>query len=184
MTNRLFISADLDEEIKNIIIKIRDEIYGFDRNIKWETKDKLHFTLKFLGEVEQNKNHFIISELEKVTKNYKTINCSFASFGLFKKGVNPSILWLGINYNNDFNNLAKTINNNLFNYGFPKESRTFKPHLTLLRIKGKEDLKGINDFLDYKLPEIKFNINKLSLMKSELHRSGSVYSQIKSFKLN
>lgn len=184
MMNRLFISANIPELTKQQIIEIRDEIYGYDKSIRWEAKDKLHFTLKFLGDVEQNKNYTIISELEKITNNFKSINCSFTEFGIFNKGNIPSILWLGINHNEELIKLAETIEHNFIKHGFPKETRNFKPHLTLLRLKGKEDINRINNFLKYKLTEINFNIYEISLMKSELLRSGSVYNQIKSFKLN
>lgn len=184
MTNRLFISAEIPEEIKEKVIEIRDQIYGSDKNVRWEGKDKLHFTLKFLGEVEENKIQAISLEIENIIKSYKSINCSFTNFGVFKKGNLPSILWLGINYNKDLNSIAETINNNFEKFGFEKENRNFKPHLTLLRLKGREDINRINNFLEYKFPEIKFTVDEISLMKSELLKSGSVYKQIKSFKLN
>lgn len=184
MTNRFFISAEIPEEIKEKIIEIRNEIYGFDNKVRWEGKEKLHFTLKFLGDVEENKTQSIIFELENILKNYKSINCSFTNFGLFKKGNIPSILWLGITYSQDLNSIAETINNNFEKLSFEKEERNFKPHLTLLRLKGREDINRINNFLEYKLHELKFTINEISLMKSELLKSGSVYKQIKSFKLN
>jgi len=184
MTNRLFISAEIPEEIKEIVIEIRNDIYGFDKNVRWEGKEKLHLTLKFLGDVEENKTQSLILEIENILNNYKSINCSFTNFGLFKKGNLPFILWLGINYNKDLNSIAETINNNFEKLGFEKEGRNFKPHLTLLRLKGREDINRINKFLEYKLPEIKFTINEISLMQSELLKSGSVYKQIKSFKLN
>ena len=182
--NRLFISADIPGEIKEKVIEIRNEIYGHDKNIRWEGKEKLHFTLKFLGDVEESKNNAIINELQTILNNYKSINCSFSKFGLFNKGNLPSILWLGLNYSTELNQIAAAINNNFVELGFEKEIRKFKPHLTLLRLKGREDINRINDFLEYKLPEINFSINEISVIKSELLRSGSVYSKIKSFELN
>lgn len=184
MTNRLFISAEIPGEIKEKVIEIRDEIYGFDKNVRWEGKDKLHFTLKFLGDVEESKNQSIILEIENILKNYKSINCSFTKFGLFKKGNLNAVLWLGINYNKELYTISETINNNFIKLGFEKERKKFKPHLTLLRIKGREDINKINNFLEYELPQINFQINEIALIKSELLRSGSVYKTIKNFELS
>lgn len=184
MTNRLFISADIPNEIKEMVIKIRDEIYGFDENIRWEGKEKLHFTLKFLGDVEKDKNDLIISELESILRNRKSIDCSFSKFGLFKKGNLPSILWLGLNFSRELNQIADTINTNFVDLGFEKERRNFKPHLTLLRIKGRENYSKIQNFIEYDFPTINFKISEISVIKSELLRSGSQYTKIKSFKLN
>ena len=177
MMNRLFISADIPEEVKEKVIKIRDDIYGNDKIVRWEGKEKLHFTLKFLGDVEESKNRPINNELENILRNYKSINCSFSKFGLFKKGNLPSILWLGLNYNPELNQIAEAINNNFVELGFEKENRKFKPHLTLLRLKGREDINRINNFLEYKLPAMNFIINEISIMKSELLRSGSIYTK-------
>ena len=182
--NRLFISADIPDEIKEKVIEIRNEIYGLDKNIRWEGKEKLHFTLKFLGDIEESKNRAIINDLQAILSNFKSINCSFSKFGLFKKGDIPSKLWLGLKYNAELNQIAEAINNNFVQLGFEKEKRKFKPHLTLLRLKGREDISRINDFLEYEFPEMNFIINEISVMKSELLKSGSFYSKIKSFKLN
>ncbi|MBU2494855.1 MAG: RNA 2',3'-cyclic phosphodiesterase [Bacteroidetes bacterium] len=184
MTNRLFISADIPDEIKDKVIEFRDNIYGSNNNVKWENKTKLHFTLKFLGDVEDNKIKSIQIILEDLLKELSPIKCAFGKFGLFKRNEMPSVLWLGIKFNKELIQLSELINNSLEKIGFEKEKRKFKPHLTLIRLKGNENLEKINGFLDFDLPETKFEINEISLMKSELLSSGSFYNKIKSFKLN
>ena len=183
MTNRLFIAADLSDQIKDNVIRIRNKIYGDGENIRWESKDKLHFTIKFLGDVEEPIRYNIVTELEKLLMGKEKINCTFNKFGLFKRDGIPSILWLGIIENKQLTELAGLVDSAMANLGFEKERRNFKAHLTLLRIKGREDLKKIYDFLEYRNLKIDFAINEIMLMKSELLKSGSIYEKIKSFNL-
>ena len=50
MKNRLFISLNLPDSIIENIIRLRDQICK-DEKIKWEPKEKLHLTIKFIGDV-------------------------------------------------------------------------------------------------------------------------------------
>ena len=183
MTNRLFISLDFPEEVLDKIISIRDEIYP-DALLKWESKNKLHLTLKFLGDVEYEKTDSIIKIIEETIKINKNFNLKFKNFGLYFRNNRPRILWLGFSGNQSLFKIVDNLENKLKNIGFPKEKRRFHPHLTLLRLKGRENLDKIYAFRKYRLPNIEFNPKSISLMKSELKPSGSVYTTIKSFELN
>ncbi len=182
MTNRLFIALDLPENIVREISEIRKSIYN-DENIRWEPEEKLHITLKFLGDVNTNLIPAISQVIESVCADNGEIELKYKSFGyFFRKGV-PKILWLGFDYQENLINLNNKLNESLESLGFEKEKRNFKPHLTLLRIKGREDFKKLDDFLEYKLPGKSFYCSSVTLFKSELKPSGSVYTSIKNFKL-
>ena len=181
MTHRLFIALEIPVEALNSIIEIRDEIYGIPNNIKWEAKNKLHITLKFLGDVGENMTELIITQLDKII--YDKFTAEFSKFGIFFRDNQPKILWVGLKENRQLFEVQKKVEENLELLGFEKEKRKFKPHITLLRLKGKEDIIKINNFRNVKLPQIKFNMEKILLIKSILQPGGSEYSVIKSFNL-
>ncbi|OGU55164.1 MAG: 2'-5' RNA ligase [Ignavibacteria bacterium RBG_13_36_8] len=183
MTNRLFVSLDLPECIQEEVIKNRDKIYGDDSKIRWETKEKLHLTLKFLEDVEESRTKEIEDELKSISIKHSIIELSFSRFGIFYKERKPRILWIGLNDSLKLNQLQDEVERSMENLGFEREKRKFKSHITLLRIKGYEDLDRINKFGEYKLPEINFAATDISLMKSTLTHSGSIYTRLKSFKL-
>ena len=54
MTNRLFIALDIPDPVLEKLIEIKNNLYGKSDNIKWEDKEKLHITVKFLGDVGEN----------------------------------------------------------------------------------------------------------------------------------
>jgi len=178
MNHRIFIAADVPEKIQEEIIKLRNEIYIND-SLAWEKKEKLHFTLKFLGDTDENLISEINIGLEKVAAGVNPFEIRFSRFGFFNKFGKPSVLWLGIKENEELNKLVDNIENKMSEIGFEKEKRKFQAHLTILRIKNySEELKKFDkksaDFLS-------FNCNSISLVKSELFRTGSVYTTLNKF---
>ena len=183
MTTRLFVAANIPEESLNEVISIRNKIYDDLIPVKWESIEKLHVTLMFLGDVENDRIDKIINVLDEITKNLSVINSKFLDFDLLFKQKRPHILWLGLEANEEFLKLHVQIQNALEKLRFLKETRKFKPHITLLRLRGKENLNKIKKFRNYQLPQISFKIESISLFKSELLQSGSKYTQLKNFKL-
>jgi 2'-5' RNA ligase len=69
-------------------------------------------------------------------------------------------------------------------YGFPKEEMEFNPHVTIARIKYPQKLTpDVNLFLNSNFDPIKFPINRVQFLSSELISTGVVYTLIKSFPL-
>jgi 2'-5' RNA ligase len=76
--------------------------------------------------------------------------------------------------------LQQTLDDHLADLGFPKETRAFKSHLTLGRVKGKIASARMKAAID-KLKEFEsesFEINRVILFKSELRPSGAVYTKV------
>lgn len=184
MMNRLFIALNVPDIVLDEIYSIRNEIYPAGESVKWESKEKLHITLKFLGDVKEYKIEEIVQSLNEISKSTDSFECEFDKFGMFYKRNTPRILWLGTPYNNNIQDLHIKIDTSMSRLGFDKEIRKFKAHLTLLRIKGNEDLKKLEKFRQLELKPIKFRAQNIELIKSELKPAGSVYTIIKSFKLN
>ena len=99
----------------------------------------------------------------------------------FKK--NPRILWLGVKSSPILKEIWYEVENELYTLGFEKENKKFKPHLTLLRIRGRENFELLNAFLEEEFEFDEFKINEILLVKSTLKPKGSEYEIIKKFKL-
>ncbi|PKL87355.1 MAG: RNA 2',3'-cyclic phosphodiesterase [Ignavibacteriae bacterium HGW-Ignavibacteriae-2] len=179
MKNRLFIALDIPEDVIEVIIDLRNKIYGDYSRINWEPKEKLHITMKFLGDVDESSTTSIINAIEEIGRNFGPIKCSFNKFGIFYKDRMPRILWLGTTYNEQLVKMYETINDEMFKLGFEKEERKFKSHLTILRVKEYNNNRNIEKFKDAVFDEINFVSDKLSLIKSELEPAGSVYTIVK-----
>ena len=179
--NRLFVSLNLPDEVIDKIVQIRDSIYS-DKNLKWEPKEKLHLTLKFIGDVPFNIVDEISKELVLVNK-YTEFNCSFFKFGFFYRDDNPNILWAGLKTDNYLNDLVTELNQKLKRFSIPTEKRKFNAHITLLRIKKELGINFVNKFKNFTFEPIEFTANNIVLYKSILLNKGSKYFKINNYKL-
>lgn len=184
MKIRLFIALIFKEELLNKIVDFRESIYPNDNEAKWEGKDKLHLTLKFLGNIAEEDIPDISRELESIVKNHHEIKIILSKFGFIKKNSIPKILWVGIQQTKYIARLFHDINDGLSDIGFEKERRSFRPHITLLRFRGKEDILKIDVLKNTKINFTSSMANEIALIKSDLLPRGSIYTKIKSFKLN
>ncbi len=183
MKIRAFIALEIPNDPLSEILKIRDEKIGEAGNIKWEGKEKLHLTLKFLGDINSEMIGSYSKSLEKITDTYEGLNLSFSEFGVFKRRDEYKILWIGLNENQRLAKMVEEIESSFAEFGFEKERRNFKSHITLLRFRGYEDSEKIVSLTHVKLPVIEFKANKVTLFESKLLPSGSVYRSLKNFYL-
>ncbi len=181
MTSRLFISLDIPEFNLVELLKQRDEIYGSPNNVKWEEKNKLHITLKFLGDVGENISELIIRRFEEI--EFNKIISKFDKFSFYKKNGSLKILFAGFQENPAIIEFQNIIKNECKLLGFDSDNKKFHPHVTLLRIKEQEDISRLINFNNCIIKGDKFTIDTFSIVKSVLKPSGSEYNTIKSFKL-
>ena len=183
MKIRTFIALELENNILDKIIEMRDKLNGSNNSVKWEPRNKLHITLKFLGDT----NTEIIDELCTKLKNKISDTNSFflesTKFGLFKNISEPKILWFGFRESEELLKLVNDIEEISEAFGFERERRKFKSHLTLLRIKDYQAPLDYENILNYQPEHLKFRAEKISLIESTLQKSGSIYKTNTSFYL-
>ena len=133
---RVFIAVEISDE------RILNEIQTFQKNLEINAKptkiNQIHFTLQFLGEIDEEK-------CKKVKDLLKTI--TFSQFDLSLKGVggfpnlkNPRVIWIGTDKKGaeKLVKVTEEIGMKLASLGFEKNKK-FKPHLTVFRVKNKTD---------------------------------------------
>jgi 2'-5' RNA ligase len=179
---RLFIALKIPDEIKEQIITLRKSVYDSPGKLRWEPVEKMHLTLKFIGDVPGGILDDITDSLSFINGHNK-FSCSFTGFGFFSNHGRPGILWAGFNTSKSLAELAGRLNKHFVRFSVPPEDRKFKAHLTLLRIKDKVDRDFIESFNNFRAKEIPFIAGEVALIKSELLPSGSVYTELKNFKL-
>lgn len=179
---RLFVSLNIPLEIRESIILLRKEAFKGEVNYKWEPKEKLHITLKFIGEVQENLLEIISEEL-KFIKNYPIFECSLNNFGFFVLRGTPKILWIGVNAGEQIYSLVDEINLRLKKFSVQPETKPFKSHITILRLKGNPEERFINCYQNFSVPGINFMADEVTLMQSQLLPLGSRYKEIKKYNL-
>ncbi|NWF88781.1 MAG: RNA 2',3'-cyclic phosphodiesterase [Ignavibacteriaceae bacterium] len=179
---RLFVALNIPEAIKEQIKQVRKNICPKDENFNWETNSKIHLTLKFVGEVDDKLLIPIIEELNFLS-NFNELFCNTSNFGFFFKNHEPRILWIGLNIDKEIYSIVHELNERMIKFRVPKDERTFKPHLTLLRIKQRVTAEFVEKFKQAESGRIQFTAGEVSLFQSKLSPMGSTYKEIKKYYL-
>ncbi|MBU2589342.1 MAG: RNA 2',3'-cyclic phosphodiesterase, partial [Nanoarchaeota archaeon] len=176
---RLFVAMDISDETKDYVYDLQKKINNPKlAKVKWIFKKSLHVTLKFLGEVPEEK----LGDIKKALKDIKfeKFKLKTTELGFFPDDRNPKVIWLGLDPEIKIIELQQKIDEALLTV-FPT-NQEFKAHLTLGRVKL---VKNRADFIarlkDIKTEKISFEVTGFRLMQSKLKKEGSVHSTIEEF---
>ena len=171
---RTFVAIEIS---KGEILK---EIQTFQEKIKIDAKpirvDQIHFTLQFLGEIDEEKCEQVKDVLNKI--DFSEFEISLKSVGGFPNFKNPRVIWVGIDKGGQqLSEIAKEIGIKLTALGF-KEDKKFKPHLTIFRV--REKIGNISAIMKkYEAIECGIqSVSKIKLKKSVLSPEGPEYSDL------
>ena len=172
---RAFISIDVPREVREEIRKIQDKLQEF-KGKKTETEN-LHLTLKFLGEISEEKITEIKRKLKEI--NFNKFEANIDSIGVFSEKF-IRIIWLHLS---NCRGLQREIDNKLKDL-FKPEFR-FMSHLTIARVKKVDNKnKFLEELNNIKITKIKFQVDKFLLKQSILKPQGPEYRVLESFNLN
>lgn len=189
---RLFIAIELSEQIRGTLAQIESHLKYAGADVKWVEKDNIHLTLKFLGEVPEEKIEKIKSILDDIGKTIKSFELSLKvseegsdpfRIGAFPSINNPRVIWVGLDKGaKESIELAGKIDEELSKIGFQKETRPFAAHLTIGRVrssKNREALKQKVLFSNSQLPTPNAQlISAITLYHSKLTPKGPIYTKL------
>jgi 2'-5' RNA ligase len=181
---RTFIAAPTSPEIQQKMTAIQSELRAAQADVKWDSQDKFHITLKFLGNIEETRIESLSQPLANCMMSSPVFEISFQSLGAFPNTHNPHVVWIGTAHNQAIFDLQSRIEEECLKFGFPKEDRAFHPHITLGRIKGMRNLVRLTEAIKtITFEPMQSRCTEVLLMKSELRPGGSIYTILKSFSL-
>ena len=182
---RLFIAIKIepDQSFKNIYQELYSRLNY--ENLRFVEPEKLHLTLRFLGDTDENKIPEIDRLMKKSAGESKIFTLGINNTGVFGSSYNPRVLWFGIDNNAMLTQLHTKIELNLTKVGFFSDRQNFVPHLTLSRIKQSKDLKLfqkiISEFRERAI--MKQEVLSFSLIESILMKEGPIYNTLNSYTL-
>ena len=146
-------------------------------SIKWINPDNIHITLAFLGNTENDLIKDIGSMLEKTCKNSGSFELVIRGTGVFRNLNDPRIIWTNIDHSGQLLKLAGKIINALIQMNIKPDDKSFKPHITIGRIKSlssKEAFKQMTE--QYQTSELqKICVDEVILYESILLENGPKY---------
>lgn len=179
MSKRLFIALPLSApaiaELHALVHMCRRQA----TNVRWVRPEQMHITLKFLGDVEDEREDDITNALEALTAE-KPFMFNLAGVGAFPDKRRPRVIWTGIvNGKDEVTDLAKRVDDLLFERRFAREDRAFSAHVTVGRIKEPGDFGALWRTVDAS-PFVGANVeaHQVLLIHSTLTPQGPVYKDL------
>ena len=183
---RSFLAIELPAAIQKKIEEVQKDLKLSHADVKWVSPEKIHFTLKFFGNIEETRIEPIVKSIEGPIQTTSPFSLTIRGLGAFPHFKNPRVIWVGLlDGKGILTSFQKQVEDSLEKIEFQAEDRPFQPHLTLGRTKsnrGREELVGRME--RYREEEFgDFLIERVLLFKSDLRPSGPIYTPLRDLKL-
>lgn len=129
---RLFIGIDIEKNWKEECENIQRDIILHSKKTRTTDTDNMHITLKFLGDVDDNKFLEISKIFKEMPLNIKNMELELSDVNSFKK-INTETVWVGMYENRKIYSLKKILEENFEKIGFKREKRRYIPHITIAK---------------------------------------------------
>lgn len=169
---RLFFAVTFPSEIKDRLCAVMENLRPCCAEGRFTLRENLHLTLVFLGEIPNEKLPAVQAAMEATSADPFPLH--IGGMGCFRRN-GGDLYWAGVERTQPLCSLYDSLSAELQKRGFTAESRTYRPHLTLVR---QAVLTEGCDRSAFTVPVMKMNVEKFSLMKSERVGGRLLYTEI------
>jgi 2'-5' RNA ligase len=194
-TYRCFAAVDLSEELRAAAAEVLAGLRAaVPSGVTWVRPEQLHATIKFYGAVPAARRAELEGALADACCRAWPARLALAGVGTFPPRGTPRVVWLGIrDEDGALANLHACVEQLSEGYGYPRESRAFRPHLTLGRVRPERGRSNRNARrLEALAPALErwrdrelgvCPVDELVLYHSELGPEGARYTPLARFPL-
>ena len=175
---RCFVAIECNNpEVVKRIRKVQTTLEETGANLKNVEPENIHLTMKFLGEITQQKVDEVTQVVEDIS--FYPFTLVVEEVGVFPNMRRPTTIWAGITEGvSNLVSVFEELDGKLSRLGFKQEHRRFQPHLTIGRVRtGQNKDQLVEELLRLKdevFGDVK--VNRIVLKKSVLTPKGPIYS--------
>ena len=182
---RLFVAIEIAEPIRDTLGRIIAKLSQCNAPVKWVRTANIHLTLKFLGDVPDDRLSEVGDILRSCAEGIRPFSLDVRGIGAFPNLNRPRIIFADAIHSVVFGGfaakeLASRLNRRMTRVDVPREDRTFQCHVTLGRIRKPGPMQTLVSRIG-KLEQQDFGkmtVREIALIQSELKPSGPVYTRI------
>lgn len=166
---RLFVALPLPQSVAQSLLLIQGGVPG----ARWQSREQLHLTLRFIGEVD-NQTAILLDEV-LAGIHAPAFEMQLRAVGQFG-GNHMHALWAAVRKNEALEHLQRKVDSAIRRIGQPQDAHKFTPHVTLARLRHPEPAKAVEWLTQHALytsPE--FTVGAFQLYSSKLTSDGSIY---------
>jgi 2'-5' RNA ligase len=176
-TQRIFFAVDLDASTRHAAAEVARSCLhapGGD-SIRWLREETFHVTLRFLGDTDFGRIQALVDCVREQTSTLQPFRMELGGLRPFPSKRGAFAVVLDVGPVERFVELAAAVDRGTVAAGFDPETRRFRPHLTLGRVRGKK-FTGVTAAVT---PAGQgYDVNEVVLFRSDLHPSGAQYTPL------
>jgi RNA 2',3'-cyclic 3'-phosphodiesterase len=174
---RLFIAVAFDSAAKAKMFELNNVMRSEGITGSFTPAENLHLTLKFLGEVENDRIAAVKAALDNAAGALHEFDINSVRYGFFTSRGEKTV-WLSMD-GAGLSQLAEAVDTEISGLGFEREKRAFTPHITVAR-RAVCDA----DILSHmRAPDIAFTVKSATLFESRRDGGRLWYKPVHSAKL-
>ena len=181
--NRTFIAVDLPPSVLDALGQVSSQLQEKlpDTPVRWVNSQKMHLTLKFLGDISKENIGMVEKILHSEASKRQAMEIGIGGIGAFPKMRHPRVIWIGIEAPAELFDLRRGIEDGVARMGYNYDKYDFTPHLTLGRISRKasaRDVRTVGNVLhEFQVGFIGVaRIEAVHLYRSDLCPEGAKYT--------
>lgn len=183
MLIRSFIALYPDSAAREEMGRFVECLRGKERGVRWEQMEKIHVTMKFIGDIEAKTLDAIGTGLKEevaaMRLSAEGVRGVIDVTGGFPNLRRPRIVWLGFSVPPpEVMTLQKMVEKVCETAGVEQERKAFTPHFTIGRARQDADLTGLENVLracSFQDSPVRFT--QLRIMESTLTPQGAIHKE-------
>ncbi len=184
---RAFVAIELSKDLLGRLMELTQRVRSLHLDGRIPRPESMHLTLKFLGQVDRAQITSIQRAVQESARQVAPFDVRIGGLGTFPDLRRPRVLWIGVEECQSLWNLRQELEVELEKLGFPRDSRSFRPHLTLMRLKSLTKQGELAGFLRSEAQEGGFGVlevTEVHLYQSLLKPQGAEYQKLVTVKLD
>jgi len=181
MGTRIFFAMDIDEATRGRIVAAAEALHSLDGRITWTKPQNLHVTMNFLGDVPDKRIAELCGLADEAVGDWDLardeVTFTVGPLICFPPHKRARMIWAPVGEGNDvLASLHAALNKAFAAGGWRSESREFKGHVTVARIKSGDVEAAVGQLPDDELGTV--TAAELTLYESDLTHAGPIYSRL------
>ncbi len=174
---RLFIGIPINDDVRQRLTELRDALKRTRAHVGWVPPRNYHLSLAFLGDTPREMVADLGEALDDAAQ-CEPFPFAVTRIGSFGSRRSPRVIWAGVEAPDVLTTLYEKLRDNLEALGLDTDSRPFRPHITLGRVRssrGRSELvEGLERVADTVFGDV--TTARIHLYRSVLQPGGSVYT--------
>ena len=136
---RLFIAIDPGAAVRDAAFAAAEPLREAAPHVAWVKPDKLHLTMRFLGETPDVNVPELLDAMRDVASRHRGMTLALGGVGAFPNFRRARVVWMGVAPEPRLELLHHDLETAVVRCGYEVEGRAFRPHLTLGRVRERMD---------------------------------------------